>query len=233
MKPALLLLHGTLNTPAIWDAVADGLRGQAEVRVPDLRPAATIAAMAEAGWQSVQGQEAARLVVAGFSMGGYAALEMLAQPRRRVDALALISTSAQAETKEGLAKREKTIAALERDFPATVEGLLKLASHPALQADPVRLQALRTMMLSIGAQTAVRHNRAIAMRADRRDLLPSLAMPVAVVSSRDDRLVAPEFSEEIARLVATHVEWVEGGGHMLPFEQPQALVSILARLVRG
>jgi pimeloyl-ACP methyl ester carboxylesterase len=187
--------------------------------------------MAELAWREAGTADSGRLVVAGFSMGGYAALEMLAHPRRRIDGLALLATSAQAETAEGLARREKTIAALERDFTGAVDGLAKLAVHPGLMGGP-KFESMHAMMRSVGAQTAIRHNRAIARRLDRRDLLPTLAIPVEIASSRDDKLVSPQFSEEIAQLVpGARLSWIEPAGHMLPFEQPQAVAALLERLL--
>ncbi len=117
MKPVLLLIPGMLNTRAIWGRVAPLLQDAAEVRIASVLTQSSIPEMARDAWALVADVAAGTpLVICGFSMGGYTALEMLANPRRAVAAVGLLDTSGRPETPEGMATREKTIAAIGKDF---------------------------------------------------------------------------------------------------------------------
>ena len=232
MKPVLLLLPGMLNDAGVWGKVIEALPGAvAEVRALPAFRQDSIAAMAQAAWDSLADVPAATpVVLAGFSMGGYVALHMLAQPGRPLAGAALVSTSARPETPEGVATREKTIAAMQANFPKVVDGILQWGTHAP---SPQLLERLRAMMLAVGADTAIRQNRAIAGRGDHRPALAALQLPVAVLCGRQDRITPPALSEELAALLpAAQPDLVEGAGHLLPAEQPRAVADALAALVR-
>lgn len=239
--PALLLIPGMLNTPAVFDRVLDELRalpwpGGAAPRclVADVREPPSIAAMAEAAWASVAAEVPADapLVVAGYSMGGYVALQMLAMAPRAVQGLGLVATSARADTPDGAALRERAIAAIERDFERYVGTLSSLLLTPAALEDRALLAAVRADMQAVGAAVAVRQQRAAAARADRRDFVRGLALPVQVVGATDDRVTPPVLSQELAALVpGAELEMVEGSGHLVPFEQPARVAAALQRLM--
>jgi pimeloyl-ACP methyl ester carboxylesterase len=239
--PALLLVPGMLNTPAVFDRVQAELRalpwpGGTPPRcvVADVREGASIAAMAGHAWATVAAEvpPEAPLAVAGYSMGGYVALQMLAEAPRPVHGLGLLATSARADTPEGAALRARAIAAIERDFARYVGTLSSLLLTPAALADPALLAAVRADMQAVGAAAAVRQQRAAAARADRRDFVRGLALPVQVLGAADDKVTPPALAQEIAQLVpGAQLERVEGCGHLLPFEQPARVAAGLRRLL--
>ena len=51
--PVLLLLHGLLNDERVWEPVAAQLRGDADIRIPNLRRQHSIARMARDAWAAV------------------------------------------------------------------------------------------------------------------------------------------------------------------------------------
>lgn len=231
MKPVLLLLPGMLNDAGVWGEVVEALFGVAEIRALPAFRQDSIAAMAQAAWHSVADVPAATpVLLAGFSMGGYVALHMLAQPERPLAGAALVSTSGRPETPEGAATREKTIAAMQANFPKVVDGILQWGTDAPT---PETTERLRAMMLAVGADTAIRQSRAIIGRGDHRAALAALDLPVAVLCGRQDRITPPALSEELAALLpGARLELVEGAGHMLPSEQPRAVADVLAALLR-
>lgn len=234
MTPVLLLLPGMLNDARVWAPVRAALGDAAEVRVAETTLDATIPEIAARAWAQLAdvGTER-RLVIAGFSMGGYIAFEMLRTPACRVDALALIDTSARADTDEGKANREKAIAAIERDHAKFIDGLAKFTTHPAFQADTAAFDAMRTMMREIGAETAIRQNRAVMARRDSRDFARTLALPTRVLVGADDRVTPPELAEELAGLIPGAVlERLPDCGHMAPLEQAQRVATALRTLLQ-
>lgn len=234
MKPVLLLVPGMLNPPEVWARVIERVRETFEVRIADVRTQDSIEAMAADAWARVADLAPDRaLHLAGFSMGGYVAIAMVARPSRALASLALISTSGRPESDEGKGVREKTIAAIGRDFDKVVAGVAQFGTDPARHADAVWMDTLRAMMRSVGPETAIRQNRAVASRGDHRDALARLALPVLVMCGRADRITPPELSLELADLIpASRLEWIEDAGHMVPLEQPERVAQGLLGQLR-
>ena len=233
MKPVLLLIPGMLNTAAVWADVATLLADQADIRIAQVQTQASIADMAQDAWAQVADVPLAqKLVICGFSMGGYIALEMIATRERSLSGIALLDTSARPETPEGVTLREKTIVAIQRDFAKVVDGVLQFGTHPATLGRPALLERLRRVMMDVGADTAVRQNRAIMGRADYRAQLAALTVPTLVMCGREDRITPPTLSQELASLIpGARLKWIDDAGHMTPIEQPQRVAALLASLL--
>lgn len=228
MKPLLLLIPGILNDAALWADVLQQLGPEAQARVADVGQDTTVAAMAARAWQQLDDLPPERpVVLAGFSLGGFVALEMLARPQRPLKAAVLVSTSARCETPESAAGRAKTLQAFERDFPRAVEGIATWASH---QPDEPLLQRLRHMMLRVGPEVATRQNLAASQRSDHRAALARLDLPVAVLCGLQDRITPPPLAQDLADTIpGATLEWVPDAGHMLPLERPEPVARALAR----
>lgn len=233
VKPVLLLIPGMLNTAAIWQGVTPQLEVLADIRIASVLTQTSIADMARDAWQQVADVPAATpLVICGFSMGGYTALEMLAHPARQVNGLGLLDTSARPESAEGRVVREKTVAAIEKNFPRVVEGVLQFGTAAATQAKPELMQAIRQVMVDAGAEAAIRQNHAIMARADSLAFLKTLSMPALVMCGREDKITPPELSTEMASLIpGARLEWIENAGHMTPLEQPARVAELLKSLL--
>src|SRR5258706_11548260 len=98
MKPALLLLPGLLCDAALWQPQIARFGDRVECRVADLSGADS---MADLG-RSVLAAAPERFALAGLSMGGYVALEVLRQAPERVQRLALLDTSARPDSPDQL-----------------------------------------------------------------------------------------------------------------------------------
>lgn len=226
-----LLVPGMLNDQRVWAEVAAGLQPHAQVRIAQVQTQTTIADMAREAWALLDDLAPdAPVYLAGFSMGGYVAMEMLAQqPARALRGLALIDTAGAAETPESRVLREKTIRAMESDFAKTLQGLLQWNTH---QPSPALLARLGQMMQDVGATTAVRQMRAISERREHSAVLAQLRMPVQVLCGEHDRVTPPARSQALAEAIpGARLQLVPGAGHMLPLEQPQAVVSALLALM--
>lgn len=223
-----------LNTDDVWKAVANPLRDLAEVRIAQVRTQASIADMAADAWRNLADADPARpVVICGFSMGGYVAAEMLAAPTRPVAALVLIGTSARPDTAEGKENREKTMAAMARDYPKVVNGVAAFGTSAQHPQQAQHMAELVRMALEVGADSGIRQTRAIAERSDRRAVLSALTMPVWIACGQDDRITPPALSEELASLIPhAELRWIDTAGHMAPLEQPEAVATIIDEAVR-
>ncbi|OOG50528.1 alpha/beta fold hydrolase [Polaromonas sp. C04] len=233
MKPVLLLIPGMLNDARVWEQVTPYLQNDADICIANVLSQGGIVEMARDAWAQVANVPPdTPLVLCGFSMGGYVAIEMMANNARPVMALGLLDTSARPESREGEMVREKTIAAIERDFPKVVEGILQFGTHAGSHADAVLMERMRQMMLGVGPQAAIRQNRAIASRGDHRGRLAMLDIAALVMCGRDDRITPPALSQELAALIpGARLEWIEQAGHMTPMEQPASVAALLKTLL--
>jgi pimeloyl-ACP methyl ester carboxylesterase len=66
--------------------------------------------------------------------------------------------------------------------------------------------------------------------ADLYERLGELTIPTVVVCGRRDRLMPVWHSERLAaRIPGAHAEWLDGVGHMVTWEAPEAVVAAVAR----
>ena len=120
-KLNLVLLPGLLNDARLWQAQATALADLAQVSVADLTGADSISSIAAAALAQAP---AGQFALAGLSMGGYVALEIMRQAPERVIALALLDTSARPDTPQASEGRRKLMQLAESDFAAVVATLM-------------------------------------------------------------------------------------------------------------
>lgn len=156
------------------------------------------------------------------------------QAPERVAGLALIDTSARADTAEARQNRQRVIDSLQ-DCSATFEAVMatfpaKLL-HPDHVADEKLVNLLASMGRSVGEAGFVRQQTAAMTREDRRDVLPKLDVPALVLCGAQDSTTPPERSEEMAGLLAGDVKLVivPEAGHLTTLEQPAASVAPFLR----
>jgi len=222
----LLLLPGLTNDDRVWRGVMEALQGSAQdVAVGDLRAGETMRDVAA----HVLASAPDRFAVAGLSMGGYCALEMIRQAPQRIAGLALVDTSARPDTPEGKANREKQIERARTDYAALVEELLPKWIHPSRLDDAAVADVVRAMARDAGPEVFARQQRAIMSRADSRPLLSSIRCPSIVVCGRDDQLMPIEIHEELVRgITGAKLHAIERCGHLAPLERPEAVASAMS-----
>lgn len=233
MNGVFLLLAGMLNDERIWQPVAQRLRERTgwPVEVVAFPAEADMDAMASSARRRLALHGDAPVVLAGFSMGGYVAQHLIAQGLRPA-ALALVDSAVRPETEATRAGRQKAAQAMLKNFATFAAQVATYSTAAATQGQPLA-QAVERLLLDVGPEAGVRHLQAIAGRQDHRAVLAALSLPVAVVCGREDKVTPPEMSQEAADLIpGAQLCWIEGAGHMVPLEQPQALVDALERLAR-
>ena len=220
----LLLIPGLVCDAAVWRHQVAHLAEIAAISVPPVTQGETIGEMARIVLDSAP----QKFALAGFSMGGYIALEILRQAPGRVTKLALLDTSARADTPKKAAWRQTVIAACERgEYPSVIEGMMPILLHVDQQQGPLP-PFVREMTTRIGPETYVRRQRVIGERQDSRDLLRAAKQPVRAICGREDGMSTIEEHIEIAEL-APHGRFsiIEQCGHMTILERPQAATALL------
>lgn len=233
MKPALVLLHGLLNDERVWAPVASRLRGRADIHIPNLRRQDSMAQMSADAWAELTEVPAdVPVVLAGFSMGGYVAQQMLADAPRRVAALALVDTSTRPEAADNIPVREALIAGLRSDFGATALTLLRRGVHADRLSDVMLMLGCQHIMRDVGADAAIGQVRAIIGRADHRAMLAQLELPTLVLCGRVDQITPLALSREAAALIpGARLHILEDVGHWAPMERPEEVADQLGRLL--
>ncbi len=225
-RPSLLLLPGLLNDARLWAAQASALADRADVSVGDLTVADSMAGLADA----VLALAPARFALAGLSMGGYVALEILRRAPERVSALALVDTQARPDAREASEGRRAMMARSENDFEGVIAATYPKLVHPARAEDAALKSLFADMARATGAEAYRRQQAAIMGRVDSRPFLPRIACPTLVLCGRQDAVTPVELHEEMAAAIpGARLEVVEECGHLSAIERPEAVSDALRR----
>jgi pimeloyl-ACP methyl ester carboxylesterase len=225
-RPVLLLLPGMLNTASVFDRLRPHLVAHADVHIYDSLCSGSLMDMAERALASIA---APRVAVAGFSMGGYVALEILARAPERVAGLALLNSSIAVESESSIPIREKWIQAAHRDFPRWIDRTIDFNLHPDHRNASSLRDDMQVQMLAVGAAGFEAQVRATVARRDHHHRLLALEVPCLVVASHQDEVLPLDHSEAAARVIpGAELAVITDAGHMTVLEQPEAVAAVLA-----
>lgn len=219
----LILLPGLASDAALWEHQRRDLADIAAISVGDTLQDDSLPAMA----RRVLAAAPPLFALAGLSMDGYLAFEIIRQAPERVERLALLDTSARADTPEQTEARRAAIeAAGKYDLAALARsGLGQLVGPNASVA--VR-DAVVVMSVRVGPETYIRQQRAIMARPDSRPMLASIAVSTLVLVGEEDALTPPAIAEEIAAGVpGAALSLIPRSGHLSAIEQPDAVSARL------
>ena len=227
----VFFLPGLLEDADAFRYQIERLGNLAPCGVADLTGADSIAGLAKAALlQAPEG----RLCLAGHSMGGYVALEMIRQAPDRVERLALLNTHACPDTPEATENRVRLMALAEKDLPEVIRTLMPKLVAPEHLADSDIEAMITEMALGIGKEAFARQERAIIGRIDSRPHLAAIRCRTLVVAARLDALMPVAILEELARGIPGAVlAIVEHSGHMASIEQPEEVAGLLASWLEG
>lgn len=223
-KTPLILLPGLLNDAALWRHQMETLGDVAEMVVPELTHDDQLGPMA----QRVLASAPESFVLAGLSMGGYLALEIMRQAPDRVRRLALVDTSPLPDTPEQTERRRGFIDLTRRgNFQGVTKRLLPMLVHPDRTGDTALLGTLKEMAGRVGREGFVRQQQAIMTRPDSRHDLGLIHCPTLILCGRQDTLTPLEVHIDMAAAIPNGVlVVVEDSGHMTPLEQPHAVSAL-------
>ena len=224
-RDALLLLPGLLCDRELWAAQLDALAEVADMTVGDLTRADSMADMAE----EILAAAPPRFALAGLSMGGYVAFEIMRRAPARVSRLALLDTSARPDTPEQSERRRALIRMAQRgEFRGVSPRLLPQWVHPERMKDPDFVARATEMTRRVGREAFVRQQTAIMHRPDSRPGLAAIRVRTLVLCGRQDEATPIDRHREIAADVPdSRLVVVEECGHLSPMERPAEVSAAL------
>jgi pimeloyl-ACP methyl ester carboxylesterase len=209
----------------IWTDVANRLRDPADIRIVSFPGFSSIGAMAE----HVLSIAPARFALAGHSMGGRVALEIVRRAPQRVIGLALLNTGVhplregEIESRGELVRiaRERGMAAVAAAWLPPMMG--SSASRIAELTPPLTAMIERATPEGFAAQI-----KALIERPDAEAVLPTITVPTLLLSGMADTWSPlAQHREMQLRIPHATLVGIEDAGHMAPIEQPEAVAHAM------
>jgi pimeloyl-ACP methyl ester carboxylesterase len=230
MRQSLVLLCGLLCDETFWTDIPQRLCGIADVSVVSFRGFSSIHAMAE----HVLAIAPERFAMAGHSMGGRVALEVVRIAARRVTGLGLLNTGVHAvRDGEPQSRGHLLRVAHERGMSALAAEWLP----PMMGSDTARsaelMPRLTAMVERWTAEAYAEQVSAMLHRPEALSVLPTIAVPTLLLSGSDDTWSPVSQQETIRRRIphATLFE-IHRAGHMAPIERPEPVTVAIREWLR-
>jgi pimeloyl-ACP methyl ester carboxylesterase len=232
-KTALLLVPGMICSPRLYAEQVAALSGEADIVVPDWRraPLAIWDSWESAARWVVDQMPAGKFALAGLSLGGMLAVEIMQFAAERVTKLALLDTGMRSQSEADRAIRRARIRLASEGHFELVLGMQMSRFIPAYRLPDKKLvDAVMAMCGEIGVEIYKRQEELAAIRADRRPDLPRLKCPTIVVCGRDDAATPLFLSEEMAAAIGgSELIVIEQCGHLVTMEKPEETNAILRK----
>lgn len=171
----------------------------------------------------------ARFSLIGLSMGGYVAMEILRTAPERVGKVALLNTSARADSQDQKKRREILIRlARQREFTKVPDLVYPGFVHERNEDNELLKAVVSEMALETGPEAFIRQQTANAQRIDSRPFLPSISCPALILTGDGDRLISPDLSVELHEHISgSELEILEDCGHLSTLEEPEKVTDKL------
>ncbi|WP_299950289.1 alpha/beta fold hydrolase [uncultured Ruegeria sp.] len=172
-----------------------------------------------------------RFALAGLSMGGIVAMEILRQAPTRVAGLALMDTNPLAELDEVKARRGPQIDAVER---GNLRKVMAEEMKPNYLTDGPRRAAIldmcMDMAMDLGPDVFINQSKALRDRPDQSNTLRDYTGSAIVLCGRDDTL-CPVSRHQLMHELMPHsrLEIIKNAGHLPTLEQPQQTTAAMTR----
>lgn len=172
-----------------------------------------------------------KFALAGLSMGGIVAMEVIRQAADRVTRLALLDTNPKAEAPAIAKNREPQMTkVLQGELRAVMRDEMK----PNYLTDGPRkaqiLDLCMAMAETLGPDVFIKQSRALQSRPDQQETLRKVGVPTLILCGEDDAL-CPLHRHELMRdlIPGATLTVVKDAGHMPTLEQPHITNEAFAK----
>ncbi|MBR0693754.1 alpha/beta fold hydrolase [Bradyrhizobium lablabi] len=227
----ILLVPGLVSSPRIYAPVMPALWRFGPVTVANHIRDDNMGTIA----RRILAEAPPRFALAGHSMGGYIAFEIMRQAPERVAKLALINTQARPDTPEATARRRGMVErARGGDYRGVLDELFLGFVHPSRREDASLRQLVHDMGEDVGVEAFIRQQTAVISRPDSRPMLAWIKCPTLVLTGDEDHTIPNILSSEMADgIPGAKLAILPNCGHLPQPEQPQACADALVAWLRN
>lgn len=231
LTETLVLIPGLLCDDKAWKHQIETLSQNYEVRVPQLTRFTSIKDMA----LSILEAAPALISIAGHSMGGRVAMEMIRLQPDRIARLALFDTGLHTLREGEMESRQKLV---DLAYAEGMDALAKawmppMVAEGALVSRPALHTEIYEMVMRMTPEIFEMQIKALLGRPEARSTLSAIDCPVLVGVGEKDRWSPPEQAIEIVRAIP-RAQYVilSDCGHMAPMERPEEVTKAMAAWMR-
>lgn len=224
MYQPLLLVPGLRCDAHLWQPVVSRLADRIAPTVADVSLDDSISAMAA----RILTAAPPRFALAGLSMGGYVALEIIRRAPERITHLALLDTNARPDAEERKEARRTEMGLVAQGKSALVSRAALPGLLAARHLDGPVAETVHAMAMRVEVDAYFRQQTAIMARIDQRPFLPQIKVPTLVGVGAEDALIPLPLSEEMAALIpGAELVIFPDAGHIPTLENPAAVAAAM------
>ena len=234
--PHVVLVPGLMCDEAVWEHQARTLRALTAVQIPDHGLNDSLGGMA----RNLLANAPSRFALAGHSMGGRVAFQVMRLAPERVAGLALMDTAYAPRSGGEAGEREKAerYALLDK---ARAEGMRAMGTqwvqkmvHPDRLLDRPLIDAILDMIERKTPDIFAAQINALLERPDATPLLAQIHCPTMVLCGRQDAWSPLGQHETMAHVIPqSRLVVIEDSGHMSTMERPEAVTKAMVEWLSG
>ncbi len=225
-KPSLVLVPGLLCSKDLWRDQIAAFENDYTILVADHTSDDDMTAIG----RRLLDNAPDKFALAGLSMGGYIALEIMRQAPERVTHLAVMDSRDVSDTEEERQRRIDFIKLVEQGsvFKGVTGNLMPMLIHPSRLQDEELTNRIYQMAEDVGKEAFIRQEKALLARQTLTHILPDIQCPTLVLAGAEDILIDTRIQKEMASKIPT-ADYVEipGCGHLPTMENPDAVIDIM------
>ena len=226
----LVLVPGLMCDHTVWEPLVPFFGADQTCQMVDHRSANSLTQMA----QQVLDSAPAKFVMAGHSMGGRVALEVLRMAPQRVAGVALMDTGylAKIDGPAGELEVSKRLVLLEiaqsKGVRAMAQEWVKGMVHPNRLTDHELIEKILQMFETKNSDIFARQLLALIFRKDATDVLKSIRVPTLILCGQQDAWSTPAQHEEMMQFVPhAQLAIIADAGHMSTMERPTEVANAM------
>lgn len=227
--PAIVLLHGFLESGEVWKSFSRRLSESFQVIVIDLPghglsenpgPINSIDSMAEAMRHVLKSLHVTSCIMVGHSMGGYVTLAYAEKYPRQLKGFILFHSQAGADSAEIRVTRERTITLVKKDHHNFIKNFIPDLFDPSnVKKFSKEIESLKNLAQKASKEGLIAALEGMKIRPDRQHVLLHSKVPVLFIIGKNDsripmevivpQTLLPEHSEMLLLDHVGHMGFIE------------------------
>ena len=222
----LVLIPGMMCDHRLFQGQLPRIKKEASVYLPYIGDHRSIKLLAH----EILAKSPTRFALAGLSMGGIVAMEILSQAPERVERLALLSTNPLSEREE---KKKLRDAQIQRVRDGRLKEVMESELIPLYTENQEIRDLCLEMAIHCGEEVFINQSLALQNRPDYQKVLKATTIPTLVLCGEGDQLCTPEVHKLMHELIlSSQLMIIKKSNHLTTLEQPEIVTDILLHWLR-